>query len=42
MEAGNALEPVVLRAMERAGGRVDPADPRNPESVSCGSAPSLS
>ena len=34
MEAGNALEPVVLRAMERAGWQVSPADPRNPESVS--------
>ena len=41
MEAGNALEPVVLRAMERAGWRVDPADPRNPESVSMRLRPSL-
>ncbi len=41
MEAGNALEPVVLRAMERAGWRVDPADPRNPESVSIRLRPSL-
>ena len=41
MEAGNALEPVVLRAMERAGGRVSPADPRDPESVSMRLRPSL-
>ena len=41
MEAGNALEPVVLRAMERAGWRVDPADTRNPESVSMRLRPSL-
>ena len=33
MEAGNALEPVVVRAMERAGWKVDPADPQNPQSV---------
>ena len=30
MEAGNALEPVVLRAMERAGWKVDPADTQEP------------
>ena len=41
MEAGNALEPVVLRAMERAGWRVDPADTRNPESVSMRLRPNL-
>ena len=41
MEAGNALEPVVLRAMERAGWKVDPADTRNPESVSMRLRPSL-
>ena len=41
MEAGNALEPVVLRAMERAGWRVSPADPRNPESVSMRLRPNL-
>ena len=41
MEAGNALEPVVLRAMERAGWKVSPADPRNPESVSMRLRPSL-
>ena len=35
MEAGNALEPVVLRAMERAGWQVSiPPTPRNPEAVS--------
>ena len=34
MEAGNALEPVVLRAMERAGWRVAPADPQDPRAVS--------
>ncbi len=34
MEAGNALEPVVLRAMERAGWQVSPADPQDPEAVS--------
>ena len=34
MEAGNALEPVVLRAMERAGWQVNPADPRDPQAVS--------
>ena len=34
MEAGNALEPVVVRAMERAGWKVDAADPHDPERVS--------
>ena len=33
MEAGNALEPVVVRAMERAGWKLDPADPQDPQSV---------
>ena len=33
MEAGNALEPVVVRAMERAGWKVDSADPRDPQQV---------
>ena len=33
MEAGNALEPVVLRAMERAGWKVDPADTQEPRQV---------
>ena len=34
MEAGTALEPVVLRAMERAGWEVTPSDPHGPEQVS--------
>lgn len=34
MEAGNALEPVVLRAMQRAGWRVTPSDSQNPQQVS--------
>ena len=33
MEAGNALEPVVLRAMERAGWDVRPNDPLDPRRV---------
>ncbi len=33
MEAGNVLEPVVVRAMERAGWKIDPADPQDPEAV---------
>ena len=33
MEAGNALEPVVLRAMERAGWDVRPNDPLDPKRV---------
>ena len=33
MEAGNALEPVVLRAMERAGWEVRPNDPLDPRRV---------
>ena len=33
MEAGNALEPVVARAMERAGWKVEPADPQDPQTV---------
>ena len=33
MEAGNALEPVVVRAMERAGWQVDPADSQDPQTV---------
>ena len=41
MEAGNALEPVVLRAMERAGGQVSPADPQDPEAVSVRIGPNL-
>ena len=41
MEAGNALEPVVLRAMERAGWEVAPADPHDPKPVSVQLAPNL-
>ena len=41
MEAGNALEPVVARAMERAGWSVDPADPRNPQTVTVKVGPKL-
>ena len=41
MEAGNALEPVVARAMERAGWRVNPADPRNPQTVTVKVGPKL-
>ena len=33
MEAGNALEPVVVRAMERAGWQVEAADPAQPRQV---------
>ena len=38
MEAGNALEPVVLRAMERAGWQVSPATPRTRRRSRCASA----
>ena len=41
MEAGNALEPVVTRAMERAGWRVDSADPRDPQTVTVKVGPKL-
>ena len=41
LEAGNALEPVVLGAMERAGWEVTPADPRNPQAVSVQVGPNL-
>ena len=41
MEAGNALEPVVLRAMERAGWKVDAADPQDPQSVTVRVGPNL-
>ena len=34
MEAGNALEPVVARAMERAGWQVNAPDPQDPQTVS--------
>ena len=41
MEAGKALEPVVLRAMQRAGWEISPNDPANPERVSVRLAPNL-
>lgn len=41
MEAGTALEPVVLRAMERAGWQVQPADRKNPTRVSVPIGPAL-
>ena len=41
MEAGTALEPVVLRAMERASWDVIPADPQDPQPVTVQIAPNL-
>ena len=41
MEAGNALEPVVMGAMERAGWRVNPSDPRDPQPVTVKVGPKL-
>ena len=41
MEAGTALEPVVLRAMERANWDVIPTDPRDPQPVTVQVAPNL-
>ena len=41
LEAGNALEPVVLRAMERAGWEVTPADPLDPAQVSVQVGPNM-
>ncbi len=41
LEAGNALEPVVVRAMRRSGWRVTPADRADPLSVSVEAAPGL-
>ena len=41
LEAGNALEPVVLRAMERAGWEVTPADPQDPQAVSVQVGPNM-
>ncbi len=41
MEAGNALEPVLLRAIERAGWMLDPADPLDPQPVSVRVGPNL-
>ena len=41
LEAGNALEPVVLRAMERAGWDIAPADPVHPMRVAVEVGPNL-
>ncbi len=41
LEAGNALEPVVLKAMERAGWEVVPAGSREPQQVSVRVRPNL-
>ncbi len=41
MEAGNALEPVVVRAMERASWQVDAADPRDPQQVAVRIGPNM-
>ncbi len=41
MEAGNALEPVVVRAMERAGWEVDAPDPRDPQTVAVRVGPNM-
>ncbi|MDD9994940.1 MAG: hypothetical protein OXS35_04225 [Dehalococcoidia bacterium] len=41
MEAGNALEPVVLGAMRRAGWEISPNGPANPEKVTVRLAPNL-
>ena len=41
MEAGNALEPVVVRAMERAGWKVNAADPQDPQAVTMRLGPNL-
>ena len=41
MEAGNALEPVVVRAMERAGWKVDAPDPRDPKQVAVRVGPNI-
>ena len=41
MEAGNALEPVVVRAMERASWQVDPANPHDPQRVAVRVGPNM-
>ena len=41
LEAGNALEPVVLRAMERAGWDITPADPIDPARVAVEVGPNI-
>ena len=41
MESGNALEPVVVRAMERAGWKVNAADPQDPQTVTVRIGPNM-
>ena len=41
MEAGNALEPVVVRAIERAGWKVDAPDPQDPQQVTVRVGPNM-
>ena len=41
MEAGNVLEPVVARAMERAGWKVDAAEPQDPQAVAVRVGPNM-
>ena len=41
LEAGNALEPVVVRAMQRSGWEVNPVDPQDPVEVSVDIGPDL-
>ena len=41
MEAGNALEPVVVRAMERAGWKVEAPDPQDPRQVTVRVGPNM-
>ena len=41
MEAGNALEPVVVRAMERAAWKVDAPDPQDPQQVTVRVGPNM-
>ena len=41
MEAGNALEPVVARAMERAGWQVNAPDPQDPQTVTVRIGPNM-
>ena len=41
MEAGNALEPVVARAMERAGWKVDASDAQDPQAVAIRVGPNM-
>ena len=41
MEAGNALEPVVVRAMERAGWNIDAPDPQDPKQVAVRVGPNM-